>query len=77
MASRWVKASGVLNLFCYPHQASMSPELNAFLMFLGNLAQDVQPHLGQGYGQTKQVNIDRLVGQIRADLEHEQRSCTG
>lgn len=27
--------------------------------------------LPEGYGQTKQVNIDRLVGQIRADLEHE------
>ena len=47
-----------------------------FSCFLGNLAQDVQPHLEQGYGQTKQVNIDRLVGQIRADLEHEQPSCT-
>eukprot|EP00438_Fugacium_kawagutii_P035228 Skav227187 [mRNA] locus=scaffold2048:68037:102381:+ [translate_table: standard] len=27
--------------------------------------------LEQGYGQTKKINIDRLVGQIRADLEHE------
>eukprot|EP00435_Cladocopium_sp_Y103_P013687 s1654_g3.t1 len=27
--------------------------------------------LPEGYGQTKQISIDRLVGQIRADLEHE------
>jgi len=27
--------------------------------------------LPEGYGQTKQIEIDRLVGQIRTDLEHE------
>ncbi|CAJ1346388.1 unnamed protein product [Effrenium voratum] len=27
--------------------------------------------LPEGYGQTKQIDVDRLVGQIRSDLEHE------
>lgn len=27
--------------------------------------------LPEGYGQTKQIHVDRMVGQIRAELEHE------